>query len=547
MAEAVEFQMPIQLRQLFVNICVHCSPNNAQLLFNNNLQHLMEDFTRRGHEDEITKNLALKCIQDMLRHSGHNLEEFQLAVPDFQMIHRLIEEEEDEGSDEFFLDGPGGTGKTFLYNTLINVLEGQGKSVIAVASTRIASILLSNGSTYHSRFKIYPPITETTTSKKEEHHVEAHNIRKASLIIIGEVTMMTVHALDAIDKLFRKVTKSSVAFGGKVLLLGGDFRQCLPVIKHGNRVKIVELTTKSSRTWSDILKLRLSRNMRTAADSVEFANWLIHLGNSTHSRTASLGPDAIEIPQDFLLDGHTEESLVNHVFGDPENLLLPEVEEQITTRAILCPKNDDCLKINNYIIRQMPGQRRRYASMNSIESEDPEEIANFPTEFLDTLKVSGIPPHILELKVGAIIILLKNIDSRQGLCNGTRLIIKTLTDNLIHATIAAGKNKGHNVFIPRMNMSPSDCDLRFKLIRNQFPVLLAFAITINKSQGQTFDKVGIHLPEPVFSHGQLYVGFSRATSRPGVKVLWMVGPKQGKMLKDERVFTQNIVFKEALS
>ncbi|XP_057375147.1 uncharacterized protein LOC130696087 [Daphnia carinata] len=310
MAEAVEFEMPIQLRQLFVNICVHCSPTNAQLLFNNNLQHLTEDFTRRGHEDEIAKNLALKCIQDMLRQSGHNLEEFQLPVPDFQMIQRLIEDEADEGADEvraqkrrlgelmvaqlnmeqqaifdrvmasvndhgrssanhqFFLDGPGGTGKTFLYNALINVLEGQRKSVIAVASTGIASILLINGSTYHSRFKIYPPITETTTSKIEEHHVEANNIRKASLIIIDEVTMMTVHALDAIDKLFRKITKSSVAFGGKVLLLGGDFRQCLPVIKHGNRVKIVESTIKSSRTWSDILKLRLSRNMRTAADTV---------------------------------------------------------------------------------------------------------------------------------------------------------------------------------------------------------------------------------------------------------------------------------------
>lgn len=62
--------------------------------------------------------------------------------------------------------------------------------------------------------------------------------------------MMTVHALDAIDKLLKKVTKKSVAFGGKVLLLGGDFRQCLPVIKHGNRVKVVESTIKSSGTWS---------------------------------------------------------------------------------------------------------------------------------------------------------------------------------------------------------------------------------------------------------------------------------------------------------
>jgi hypothetical protein len=102
-------------------------------------------------------------------------------------------------------------------------------------------------------------------------------------------------------------------------------------------------------------------------------------------------------------------------------------------------------------------------------------------------------------------------------------------------------------------MSPTDSDLPFKLNRLQFPVLQAFAVTINKSQGQTFDRVGIFLPEPVFSHGQLYVAFSRATSKEGVKVDWIGGPKQGHLLKNStnpqdktKVFTQNIVYKEAL-
>ena len=81
-------------------------------------------------------------------------------------------------------------------------------------------------------------------------------------------------------------------------------------------------------------------------------------------------------------------------------------------------------------------------------------------------------------------------------------------------------------------MSPAESDLPFKLIRRQFPVQLAFAMTINKSQGQTFERVGILLSDPVFSHGQLYVAFSRAKSRDDVKVQVVDGPKQGKLIKN---------------
>ena len=453
----------------------------------------------------------------------------------------------------FFLDAPGGTGKTFLYNTLINWLEGQSKKVIAVASTGIASTLLTDGTTYHSQFKIYPPITEVITSLIQENDFNAKKIREASLIISDEATMKLNHSLNAIDQLFRRVMKKpKVPFGGKVVLCGGDFRQCLPVVRHGTRVKVVESTIKNSDTWPLFRQLRLQKNMRTSVDRQEHADWLLKLGNGTLPATPGLSLTTIKIPAHFLLS-QQDVSIVQFVFGDPENLLQPEQQNRMADSSILCPKNEDCLRINNSIINLMPGEAVTFKSIDSVDSDNQEEINNYPTEFLNCCSVSGLPPHELKLKIGTIIILLKNIDTRQGLCNGTRLIVNGLTNNIIVATICAGKTKGKKCFLPRIAMSSGDSYLPISLKRLQFPVLLAFAITINKSQGQTFERVGIHLPQPVFSHGQLYVAFSRATSSAGTRVDWIGDSKQGYLNKDaanqldkERVYTQNIVYQEAM-
>ena len=112
-----------------------------------------------------------------------------------------------------------------------------------------------------SKFKIHPPITEATRSKIEEQHYEVAMIRNASLIISDEAKMKSNHSLNAIDLILRKAMKKpNVPFGGKVLLLGGDFRQCLPVVRHGNRVKVVESTIKNCATWRLFRPLRLVQN-----------------------------------------------------------------------------------------------------------------------------------------------------------------------------------------------------------------------------------------------------------------------------------------------
>ena len=129
-----------------------------------------------------------------------------------------------------------------------------------------------------------------------------------------------------------------------------------------------------------------------------------------------------------------------------------------------------------------------------------------------------MPPHELILKRGTIVLLIRNLNPKKGLYNGTRLLITNLENNFITGKILNDCNKGEIVNLPRIDLAPSETTLPFTLKRRQFPVIPAFAMTINKSQGQTFDQVGIYLNEPVFSHGQLYVAKNMYVCHLYVKV-----------------------------
>jgi hypothetical protein len=149
----------------------------------------------------------------------------------------------------FFLHGPGGTGKTFLYNTLCYHLRSQEKVVLCVASSGIAALLLKGGRTAHSCFKIPIPCHESTVCNISKRSHLADLIRITDLVIWDEAPMQHRHIFDTVDRSFKDICNSDKPFGGVTFVFGGDFQQILPVIVKGSHAQIVGASIQRSVLW----------------------------------------------------------------------------------------------------------------------------------------------------------------------------------------------------------------------------------------------------------------------------------------------------------
>ena len=586
-----------QLRALYIIILMFCEPSNPRSLFEKFWEMWTDDIERKAIKESINldpeqkRTMVLLDLQLRLQSFEKDLSHFALPEPTKEELDRvktftnnepvIIREEKDFDVEELenqaeevrqkltkaqeevyetimkavkdetqlllFVDARAGCGKTFVSNLVLDAvrsLETGGCVALAMATTGIAANLLHMGRTFHSRMKAPLTPTEESTLQINGQSGLAKLIRMAKLLMIDEATMLDRYQLEAMDRSLRDImNKPDTPFGGKTLVLTGDFRQCLPVLPGASRARTVNASINQSILWKHFKVLKLLENIRVQVngDPVlnEFDKWTLNIGNGTDGEQISLPEDITAIidpnvAKENWREGQSMKTFCDEVFPDlNENIKNPSWLEG---RAILTPTNKEVDAINDLMESRISGEGIKLKSADKVE--DPSDSYRFNVEYLNKLQPNGFPGHILSLKPGMPLMLLRNINPKEGLCNGTRLIFREAVNNkLLRCTVTG---TGKEVLIPRITFRPKEGEFPFQWSRRQFPVRAAFAITINKSQGQTLKSIGVWLRNPVFSHGQLYVAVSRVGSPANLRIA--IKSQKGEV----QFLTNNVVYKEVL-
>jgi len=586
--EAKHMAVGRQMRHLFVTILKECNPADPRALWDSFWQDICDDLKRHPvfhgrdvepSEEEI-QDYGLYLIDQLLSQSGKRLQHWD-SLPQvtgdwgtiLQNLNPLIAEQRDYDPQEqanlaeqhianlnpdqhsafdkitsavtnttgeiFFLHGPGGTGKTYLYNTLCYHLRSQGKVVLCVASSGIAALLLKGGRTVHSRFKIPVPCHESSICSISKNTPLAALILHTDLVIWDEAPMQHRHIMEAVDRSFRDLRDPDKPFGGLTVVFGGDFQQILPVILKGSRAQVVAACMIRSILWPHISVLQLHQNMRLnvqVEEEANFARWQLEVGHGQHTDDLL----NISLPDHFCCAENSVDSLIDAIYP---GIHIPNHPDQyFSERIILSSMNKKVNELNATVLAKFPGPVRLFPSIDFIPNSErlgeDDPLLNYPVEYLNEINCGTLPLAKLELKIGCPVMVLKNLDAANGVCNGSRGILTRYSNRVLEVKLLTGEHAGQTVFIPRITNEPSDEENAFKFTRRQFPIRVCFSMTINKSQGQSVKFVGLDLRSPAFTHGQFYVAVSRVTSVSNIKAIWTEGVREAR--------TQNVVYKEVL-
>ena len=371
--------------------------------------------------------------------------------------------------------GPAGTGKSYLLRGLIELLKCKQLVVVKLAPSGVAAHLIG-GTTLHHFFAL----DIECNSSLENGTVQVAKLRKTDVLVIDEFSMLDFFLFRIVEGLCRKFAKkhsSRHPFGGRHVILLGDPAQ-LPAIGHRDI-----FGTKLWRTFS----ILILREVKRATDPILSSVLLkVRMG---------------------ICDKEVIQVLKSRV--QPRNINDIELDRTV----VICSTCAECDDINEECLERLNGNPVSYEAIDTDHN-------GLPLREADNRRLQrcrGKLPDCLTIKVGARVILRRNLNIGSGWVNGTLAIVVSIHSNCI--VVQKLTNSAHRYPVPRFKQKIEIQGASYSIIRQQFPLQLAYGVTVHRIQGCTIQKAIVCLGSTFFESGQAYVALSRVRKLEDL-VLW---------------------------
>jgi hypothetical protein len=440
-------------------------------------------------------------------------------------------------TEKFFLIGQGGCGKTTLAKKILAYTRALNLIALGCASTGLAATNYDDFYTAHALL-CYPVIDDEMLDESEppqcdfSRNPERLELLRAASVIIWDEMISNNKAL------YEAAYRALEGFAGKVVICMGDFRQIMPVLKHAARPEVASSCISSSYLFHEFKILNLTINMRLQRIQAmfntlqqeqqddyirqkEYGEMILAIGEGRYHKHADILNDNIEDGiQNYRLNSipffteSEKQAAIKFLYPDGFN------SDVAKDSCILAATNERGDMWNKTIQDMNPNPNHCLKSKDFMcDVDDPFHFLNnaMNTGALNTIHKTSTPDHELNLKVGDICIVLRNLSKSNGLATNSRVRILYISQNVIR--VQTMSNPPTRASIPRIRFQFKIFnESSFEMTRIQFPLRLAYCMTYNKSQGQTLQKVLLDTVHSPFAHGHLYVALSRVTNYANIRI-----------------------------